>query len=82
MVAEAIEGVDGGEEEEGERHVGGDDGAVGEDGRFEGEETEGDEPGDGAEDRCAAKKTNRPRARLKRAIMRRPRSRIASASAL
>src|SRR5229473_3557606 len=50
FVAEAIEGVDGGEEEEGETHVGGDDGAVGEQVGFEGEEKEREDRGEGAED--------------------------------
>ena len=50
MVTEAIEGVDGGEEEEGETHVGGDDGAVGEQVGFEGEEKEREDRGEGSED--------------------------------
>ena len=50
FVAEAIKGVDGGEEEEGESHVGGDYGAVGEQVGFEGEEKEREDRGEGAED--------------------------------
>jgi hypothetical protein len=50
FLAEAIEGVDRGEEEEGETHVGGDKGAVGEQVGFEGEEKDGDDRGEGAED--------------------------------
>src|SRR5207245_2888482 len=50
FVAEAIEGVDGGEEEQGETHVGGDDGSVGEEVGFEGEEKERENGGEGAED--------------------------------
>ena len=48
--AEPIEGVDGGEEEQGESHVGGDDGAVGEQVGFEDEEKEREDRGEGAED--------------------------------
>ena len=50
LVAEAIEAVDGGEEEEGETHVSGDDGAVGQQVGFEGEEKQREDRGEGAED--------------------------------
>src|SRR5271170_8679 len=55
MFAVAVEGVDGGEEEEGTADVGGDESAVGEEVGVEGEESEGEEACGGAEHLCGCK---------------------------